>query len=490
MRDKDSRSTDSRISRRPFLASAGVSALAGLAGCTGGGSNEGATTGSNDGGDGDQGSGGTTSSGGSGNGLSGTTFTYWNEVNANSRGAKEATQKSVEQFQSDTGASIKVNFASYDGVIGAKWKTAFKQGNYPVLYDSVSTWDGQFVKGGWVEPFDNYRDAFDQETIDAIKWIFPLLKKQYSGFEGSTVYEIPFGFLTQVPHIARLDHFEKAGLDPKKDFPPKDYGHLVDVATTLQKEGPGQYGYQIHGAKFDVTDCQLAQWAVAHGGKKGLFLNEDWSDTNLDNDVWKKTVREYVDVYQKHGLSNGKTPSSGDEDVVPLMRQGAISMSGIDFLNLPTLNNQAADLMSSGTIRWGAAWPGQAKERSVIQPYTFGLTKPPKNADKATYERKQEAAIEYAKTWLSKEWQKKLHQNFGLLPVRKDVWEEIPRQKHNGFEAVLKMANNSTLGWSAHPQSVSVQYNITGPYMQKALSGELSPEEACNQAAKDVRSVL
>lgn len=461
MTDRYNKLGSRNIHRRSFLAaSAGV--LGSLAGCM---------------------------SGSTGSGSS-TSFTYWNEINTNTRAAKETTKKSIKQFESSSDANVKVNFSGYSAVLGAKWLTSFKNGNYPVLYDSVSTWNGQFVKGGWVKPFDEYRDAFDQETIDAIKWIFPLLKTQYRGFEETNLWDVPFGFLAQVPFVVRTDHLEKAGFDPEKDFPPESYDELIDIATTLQRKGPGEYGYQIHGSKFDVTDCMLPQWAVAQGGKQGLFLNEDWSDTNLDTQLWIDTVSKYVDVYRKYNLSNSQTPSSGDEDVVPLMRQGKASMSSTDFLNLPTFMNQATKLMKSGSVKWGASWPGPKNQRAIIQPYTFGVTKKPEKADKGTYEKKQEAAIDFVKRWLSKDFQRNLHENFGLIPVRKDVWGDIKKHKHNGFDAMLKMTKNADLGWSAHPHSVSIQYTTTAPYIQKALSGDLTPEEACKQAAKDVRSFL
>lgn len=454
-------------SRRQLLNVAGLSvASIGLAGCTGGGS-----------------------SGGSGSGkFSDVTFPYWNTVNVQSQAAKSNSQRLIDSFSKSTGASVDVNMTGYDGVIGAKWKTSFANNNYPVLYDSTSAWDGQYQQ--WIHPFSDYQDQFSKEFLQGIEWLTPLLKEQWSGFGKDIVYEVPLGFQVQVPFVARMDHFDKAGLSRDR-FPPKSYDDLIDIATTLQKNGPGEYGFQIHGTKFDAFDAFAPALTADVGGSKSTFLNDDWSDTNWDNDAFKKGVRRWVEIYTKHGLSGPGTPNHDDESMVQEIVSGRASMTVGDFLNHPNFLDSAPDMMNNGTIKWGAMWKGGTSDTpaaGVIRPLTFGITKPPQGADQAEYEKKQTAAMELVKYFTRKDTQKTLFKDFGLFPARDDVWSELPTGKpHNVYNALTNMAENSRVVWEAHPALVSMQYNIPGPQLQRALKQQITPEKACDNIAKSIR---
>lgn len=415
-------------------------------------------------------------------------LTYWNQMNVQSRQAKEISKQLISDFSSQTGANIGVSWSGYGDVIGAKWKTSFSQGNYPVMYDSVSTWDGQFVEGGWVEPFDNYRDEFSDELISAVEWIFPILREQYSGF-GDTIYELPFGFLIQAPFIANLSHFDEAGVDRSR-YPPTSYDDMIEVAKTVQENGPGQFGLQIHGTKFDATDVMLPTLAMAEGGKDGLMLNEDWSDTNWDNDIWKMAVRQWTEIFTKHKLSSPETPNHGDENSVQEIAGGMVSMTQMDYLNHPDFMDNIPDQMNNGDVQWGTSFGGKTGNLGYIQPFVVGLTKPPSNGDASKWEEKQKAAIDFMKLWFDKDFQLSLFETFGLFPVRQDVWDQLPTAKHNLYRSAKEMAKGSNLAISAHPQSVSIQYNIPGPHLQEALQEKITPEEACDNIAQEIRDQI
>lgn len=474
---EDTDKTDDRnsgVNRRPFIKASGAAVTGlGLAGCSGNGGGNGGDDVGTVAGD---------------KNFEGLTFEYWNQMNVQSRAAREVSEKLVNRFQDNTGASIEVNWSGYSNVIGATWRNNFSKGNYPVVYDSVTTWDGQFVDGDWIVPFEEYSDQFDDETLSAIEWMMPVLEEQYSGFD-RTVYHLPYGYLLQIPFVARMDHFDEAGLSRDR-FPPKDYDDLIDIATTLQEDGPGEFGYQIHGTKFDVTDCRLPNLAAAAGGKEGLFLNEDWSDTHWDNDVWKTAVKQWVDIYTEHGLSNPGTPDHDDEAMVQEIASGTTSMNSGDFLNHPDMMDQIPDLMENGDVQWGHQWAGSGNSMGLIQPYGMAICRPPEDADEAKWEEKQQAGVEFMKLFLDKDFQLSLFENFGLFPVREDVWSELPTAEHKLYRTATTMAENSELAWNAHPKTASVQYNIPAPHIQEALNGNKSPEQACDDIAQEVRDQL
>jgi len=508
----DSESGGHGYNRRLFLKTTGATAIgAGLAGCGGG-------DGGGDGGDGGDGGGDvstptprvetvvqtrtvegdvetvvkTEEVTPEGNNFEGLEINYWNQMNVQSRQARSVSEALANNFEQFTGATVNVNWSGYGDVIGATWRNQFSQGNYPVVYDSVTTWDGQFVEGGWVKPFDEYMDQFSDQLISSIEWIFPTLRNQYRGFEGDDVWEVPFGFLLQLPFVVRMDHLDEAGLSRDR-LPPEDYDDLIDIATTLQEDGPGEFGHQIHGTKFDATDCRLPNMAVAEGGQQGLFLNEDWSDTRWDNDVWKKVVRQWVEIFTEHELSSPGTPNHDDEAMVQEISSGRTSMNSGDTQNHPDMLDTMPDLMEAGDVQWVPQWPGDhGGGMGIIQPYGLGITVPPEGADSDEWNRKQQAGIELIKLFLTKDFQRNLFENFGLFPIRDDVWDDFPDSSgsHRLYETATTMAQNSDFAWAAHPQSVSVQYNVPAPHIQEALNGNKSPEQACDDIAADVREQL
>ena len=472
-----------QCSRRNFLKLTGAGSVVAIAGCGGQGNGDGTPAGDNQ----------TTTAGTterSGGDDSNVSLTYWDTVNAQSRNAQLKTELLVETFESDSGATIQTSWDGFGDAAGNTWVSRLQQGNRPVIYDSSGLLTGKYVEGDWILPFDDYMDQIDDEIIENIEWMFPDLRNRYSGFEGDKIYEIPYSFVAATPFVARTDHFEQAGLDPASDFPPENFEDLVTTATTLQNEGPGDWGFQIHGGQFDILDEILMCWTQAEGGQDGLFLTEDWSDTNFDNQTWKSVVSDYVEIYREHELSNGGTPSFSDENTIPLMANGSVSMTQHNFLNYPTLSDQASSLVSEGDIQYGMPWGGNEDSPALPVSKTKAILRKPDNADAATWERKQEAAINFLELWLSRDVQMTMFEDFGAIPVRQDVWSEIERRPSKIVETGINSIQNSKFMVSAHPQQFAIMYGDATGYFQQALSGEISPEEACDQAASAVRDLL
>ena len=462
------------ISKRKLLKIAGAGSVSALAGCVGGGN-----------GGGSNGSGGNSGSGD-------TTANWWNVSKAvigpEMQTAVNNAAKSVEK---ETGTNVKVNFSSLSALIGAKWRNAFQNGNNPVVFDSNISWAGPYMDTGYVRPISDYKNRLNQTALDNMKWLTKELDYTYRGYKGD-IYEIPYGMNVIEPFVGRMDHFKKAGLDPKKDFPPKNYKHLIEVAKTLEKDGPGKSGYTVYGESSDAFDEQIIAWAMAAGGKKGVYLNEDWSKSQFKNDIWQEWGRKYIEIFTKHDLGPPDTPTLSVEAAAARMGTGRISMMSAGALNLPVFKKNAPDLLKDGTIKWAPNWIGDAGYRGMSLPYTVALTRKPEKVGSKKWKKKTEAGIEIINYLLSKKVQKKLYTQMGMFPVRRDVWDEIGiGNRADNFGTTFKtMAEKGGPAYGAHPAVLPLITNIAPPHIQNALQGKISPEKALNNIANDMNKRL
>jgi multiple sugar transport system substrate-binding protein len=452
--------------RRHFLKTATVGGLVGLSGCIGG------------------------LTGGSGS----TTVEYWEFWHSQSGVAEELMKSSIKEFEQNHDVNMKMNWSSWTDVTGGKWKSNMQNGDFPVIYDTGAGQGGQFIVEDWVKPVDEYIDRLDKEARDNIQQALELAATTYRGFGGANVYEVPVGIEPSAPFIARADHFEQAGLSIEEDFPPKNYEHLIEVATQLQKNGPGKSGFQIYGSSGDVTDEGVVAWSTALGGYDGLYLNKDWSDVNYDNDAWKTALERWVTTYQEHGLSTDQAPSLSNEAVAQQLIAGNVSMAQTSSKDFGLIRSRAPDMLENGTIQFGPSWEGKAGNRGDFWLQIIALMRRPPGVDKQVWQAREEMAIEWINKVLSKDFQREVANSLAFLPVRQDVQKELEASeiggKSNFVNTLNTISSNLSGGWSAHPDIIPIQYDIAGPLFQQAVGGKISAEEACNTAAQRIRDQL
>lgn len=477
----------SRTTRRRLIKMSGVAAITGLAGCSSDGGDE--TTAEED-----MGTEGTPSMQTTMPGevdLSGVNAKYWNTINVQSESASQTSEQIAQSVASDTGANVSINLSTISDLIGANWKQSFRSGNYPVVFDSVVGWAGPFFEGGFVQPYSEYRHMLDDDVVENIQWLIDRLEYAYRGYRGG-VMEVPYGINVQCGLIGRMDHFEEAGLSPEDDFPPENFDDLVQTATTLQEDGPGDHGFSAYGDASDTFDEHVLAWAVGNGGKDGVYLSEDLTEGIMTNDVWTDAMTKYVETKTVHDLGPENTPSISTEEFVTQVATGSGSMSGSGFLNLPLIQSRAPDLVEDGTIRWAPMWEGDAGYRGSTLPYTMAITKKPSNVDQSTWNKRQRVGVEIMNRFLSKDVQRSLFENFGLFPVRKDVWSDLPigERADNYLQSFRTMAEDGGPPWSAQPISLELIIEIAPPHIQEALRGNISPSDALSNIQQDTNARL
>jgi ABC-type glycerol-3-phosphate transport system substrate-binding protein len=423
--------------------------------------------------------------------LNGVNAKYWNTINVQSESASQTSQEIADTVSSKTGANISVNMSTIGDLIGANWKQSFRSGNYPVVLDSVVGWAGPFFQGGFVKPYSEYEDQLDDDVVENIQWLIDRLDYAYRGYRGG-VMEVPYGINVQCGLIGRMDHFEEAGLSPEDDFPPENFDDLIQTAKTLQEDGPGEHGFSAYGDASDTFDEHVLAWAMGNGGEDGVYLNEDLTESIVINDVWQDAMKKYIETFTVHDLGPDNTPSISTEEFVTQVATGRASMSGSGFLNLPLIRDRAPDLVEDGTIRWAPMWKGDAGYRGATLPYTLAITRKPGSVDQSTWDRRQQVGIEVMNEFLSKEVQRNLFENFGLFPVRKDVWSDLPigERNDNYLQSFQTMSEEGGPSWSAHPISLELIINIAPPHIQDGLRGNISPSQVLQNIKEDADARL
>jgi ABC-type glycerol-3-phosphate transport system substrate-binding protein len=472
-------SDSTTVNRRRFIEATGVAGIVGLAGCSGGG----------DGGGGANGSGGGTTGTTSDGQTGGATISYWSVLHQQSQVARLALENLISQFENQTNHTVEPNWSITQSIQDGTWLQNMNSQQAPILYDSQVSRNGQFIEAGFVEPFEEQVvPELSSEIQDGIEWNLDRMANLYAGFEKDVAYEMMLGTAMQEPFVVRTDHMEEAGLNPDNDFPPTDYDELIELARTLQQDGPADYGFQVHGSPGDLMDEIMPTWAMSYGGVDGLYVNQDWSDTNLDNEHWKRVLSEQVEIFRDMELSTPNASSTSDEAACQLMIDGQVSMSQVGMLNAAGLiANRAPDMYENGTFRYGPSWEGTSGFRGEYNVTSMSLCRDP-DMDDATYERKKQAAIEFMEFLLDPENQANTFEWWGIMPSNQSAWEQTRGPSHMLPSTAFTIAEQSDYGWQAHPQMSDIQYNIPGPIFQQAMTGDLSPEEACDQAAQQIRN--
>lgn len=463
-------SSESRkpITRRPYLQMVGASLATGLAGCFGGESDEDAA------------------------------FSYWSVDWSQTDEAEELVTQSVEDFESESGETVNLRLAENPAEDQQTWIQAIENGNYPHLVETGAN-IGTLIEMDIIKPLDEYIDYFSDETRSAFEGWFDLAATQQRGFDESRQDALfPLWGSVRSPLVTRRSFFEDTpGLDPDEDWPPESYDEFIETARTLQEDGPVEYGTMVLGSSGDILDNLLPVMAYQYGGvENGDIYTTDWEDTNLDNDAWKQAFSDWVAVYQEHELSPPDTPQGDDEQIGAFLREGTIGIGWHELFTFPQIKAQAPEILDD--LMYGVPWGGDNGAVGKATISGLALTKAPEDADEEAWEESQRTAIEYIEsTFASREYQMQAFDSYGSIPLRDGIREDIMEQAEENQNYVvptmydmIDQLQDTGFTFQNHPENTAVTYTDVPPILQRGLQGEISPEEACDQAAEAARDVI
>lgn len=271
------------------------------------------------------------------------------------------------------------------------------------------------------------------------------------------------------------DLFREAGLDPER--PPETWDELIEYAQVLTKDFDNdgqidQYGFGIVGASagWQMFGFMPVVWSFG-----GRLLSDDGTEVLIDSPEAIAALQMWVDLIHKYEVAPKTAASWQFSDVYNAFVTKRVAMMLSGNFNIMNFKNDAPD------IDYGITFiprSNQGQHASFAGGNLMGIVATSKHPD---------LAWEFVEFALSDEVQVGIWAKHGALPVRSDMFDNEyfrAEPKFQVFADILKVAR----------APYSTKYNeLYAPMlaaMQRAMMGELSPEDAYKEAAQEMRRVL
>ncbi|ASJ01120.1 ABC transporter substrate-binding protein [Thermococcus gorgonarius] len=334
-------------------------------------------------------------------------------------------------------------------------------------------WLGQFIASGWLEPLDSYvqKDNYDLSVF--FQSVINLADKQNGKLWALPVY-VDAGLL-----YYRTDLLQKYGYSN----PPETWDQLVQMAQKIQEgeraSNPNFWGFVWQGKQYEGLVCDFVEYVYSNGGELGHFENGKWVPT-LNKPENVQALQFMVDLIHKYKISPPSTYTEMTEEPVRLTFQQGNAAFERNWPYAWGLHN-ANDSPVKGKV--GIAplphFPGH-KSAATLGGWHIGINK---------YSDNKELAWAFVKFVESYEQQKGFAINLGWNPGRTDVYNDP-----DVLKAAPHLKDLRNVFENAVPRPIVPYYpqlsQIIQKYVNAALAGTMSPQDALNQAQKEAENLV
>ncbi len=377
----------------------------------------------------------------------------------------------AEEFENKTG--IKVNILSYPV------NTDLRRQSLSILLESKdkdpdvllmdTVWLSEFAASGWLKDLNHY---VWEEKLDLTVFFEKILnsadkyEKQLVAFP---VY-IDEGLL-----YYRKDLLNKYGYIR----PPQTWEELVNFAEEIQSKergtNPDFYGFVWPGARYEGLICSFLEFALSGGG--GIFEGEKLS---LDRYVNIKAVKFMHDLIHEYEISPPDTFSSMREEEVRVFFQDGNALFERNWPYAWMLH-QDNDSMVKGRVGIASLphFPG-GRSVSVLGGWHIGISE---------FSDAKVESLEFLKFVISYGVQKSLALQLGCNPSRMDIYSD-----KDVIEKFPHFVDLQDIFHNAYARPNLSYYSFISDtiqhYVNSALAGKLSPQEALSSAQQEVQGVI
>jgi multiple sugar transport system substrate-binding protein len=257
--------------------------------------------------------------------------------------------------------------------------------------------------------------------------------------------------------------FEAAGLDL-----PETWDDVLDAAPVLAEDGIAVMDWAGNPETTLNVSFYPLLWQAG-----GTIFTEDGTDVAFDSEEGVSALQFLLDLQAEGGLPADAATKSNAVEGSPLAA-GKVGMRLMT--NLPELAQMRAAL-GDENVELGLPLTGEV-QATFANPGMLSLTSINKAENRA-------AAYEVIRYLTSADVQAALNEASGTFPTRTDVPAPGSGPDAETMNASLEFANPGEPNASARQVMA-----ILAPYLQSALQGNLTAEEALTRAAEDARELL
>ena len=317
----------------------------------------------------------------------------------------------------------------------------------------------------YIVPFTDYlkgQDAYINDFYPA----FMLNSK-----DGNDIYGIPFQRSTPVMYYNK-DLFMQAGLDPNK--PPQKWADMVDAAKKLVKPDGSRWGVEIPSDGFPYW---VFQGMTIGNGKN--YVDPSGNKVYLNDPAVVQALQSWVNL--------GTTDKVGPNSIVVWATTPADLIGGKTAIAWHTTGS-LTDIVkqSAGKFQLGVGYlPGLKGPGAPTGGGNFYIFK-------KTPKEKQQAAFKFIQYMSSPELEARWTMDSGYVAARKSAWEQ-PALKDYATKVPQVTVARDQLQYAdkefATHSGPQVQ-KVFGDELQAALTGKKTPQQAMDDAQKNVDNIL
>jgi multiple sugar transport system substrate-binding protein len=351
--------------------------------------------------------------------------------------------------------------------------TNFSAGKGPDVMTGHANYAAEFGGSGYFKPLDEFSD------FEAVKSRFLPNIMESTRYEGH-YYGIPFSALAFVL-VLNKDLFDAEGIEP-----PKTWSQFREAARRLTKDLDGdgsidQWGLVLLGGDKGGFTYRLTPFIFKAGGE---ILSNDLEHAVFDSPEAVSAVQLFADMYQKdHSITPGFLAYTLSE-INDLFCSNRVAMSiegpwfrgmvdekrpGKEFYTVPVpVPDHLLDTYETApTLQDMVMFSINAKSEHPEAAWKF-----------IKYVRSDKADME----WVAK--------SMGGLPTTEAALDDpAAAERIDGFSVFFHELEHAR-PMPPHPKMDAIARNVIAPYGEKAIVGEMTPNEAMDRAVTEADDLL
>jgi multiple sugar transport system substrate-binding protein len=380
-------------------------------------------------------------------------------------------QALVTKYISDTGNDVQLTETPFAGMLQKSLNAVQADQSEFDLLCLNEQWYMQFYAGGLVTRIKDIKPDFelDPNVIEydsAPRWDAAL---RYSSPNGE-IYGLPINGNIQ------LFFYRKDLLDGANVAVPTTWDEVDKAAATLANP-PQMYGFSI---RTQPGNWEFQAYLYSYGtGIINLGSDGTWTVGFANNAAALTALNEWIKLGKTYGPPN--VASLGQADNLALMESGKLAMVHMVGAAGPNFDDPNQSVVV-GKMGASVVPGGPAGRFSMSGIWVMGI---PHNLTDA----RKTSALTFMEWALTKDAQLYYAQS-GAIPVRQDVYEEMATDPKSGWWMQAMAESTPYIKAQTRINETPQVVEVVDRRINQALVGELTPEEALTEGAKEIYTIL